>query len=1036
MGCCFSKELNFNPVGERTSLLQTPVSEHCSDQEAKQYSTVSRQASTECGQTNRAVDASSCNLSASPGSIDKRSSSVQDRAALWDKPRDEPRDDSRGKPPRGVSKNSDVQARTGTAVLSTVKRRIAENALKRANWFCDIDMSRHADPTGFKARCENTAASDTHGANGPHVSATCPLDNIHAEVSLQEPADSRVTQKAKVFFTARNDDYLDSAEKRLDFLTSERSMNTRTQSFYSICSIDADDLEGEREPSATEHRPVLDHTGVLNNTEAQVFINTSLSPAALETVNMTQEDSEKVSEDLKAAHVLPDVIGTFCDVGPTESIASDKHVSAPSEDGVMEKHEHMTGLHKTVDEIIPDLLERKSESTVDRRDMEHWCQARVHTDAELINVVREEVTEPETSQQESGRVSSESRSLDNKENILIGREPSPSRTWHELAPCSCLKPHQGSLCPENTSVAQVIENPPPSVVTSLLESDLKSRGVFTETSFQDIHLFPTATEPEPGPQLSSPQSFSSFTLDISGGNDDTLQLGMFQTGLVDHLGLDDAHSLLREINLGTEDATHTVSFPEPSDGAPGSVITDEHVDTCKDPVHINPNADYEDLLKANQCLLKEFSENVTSLRRMEQEISPSPLHHTTSSDADSSVHISLLSNSIQNPEDLKVCEKQMFPAAAQEEDRCCLKGNATLVKEECFNQHDLEGADQISLSVSRVKSPEMEVQESKPTDSDLSPGRNNDEQVIHLFLESGGDDPALSLHSPRHTETPDAFESTTLSKNSTQCENAHVPTHSLLGNADMQSFSDPSNQEPEGDLQHVQMISSAEQQVVEFDYRAPLGRTIRPVFKIGEPENGSEEPDSSDEGVERFVTSRLQGYQLNGLHVSGPSRDFGTDGMCPVINFSANNKAIALPVEPDQVDLYASLPSYEIHFLGPDQVTVENPASLTSTNDSERERGVLNMVSELLGKSEANEEGDGGHFLSVWAGEPELESAWQYRVSEGQGEGKPDSALDSERVQAFAAAYPYSLLVPDGACVWDWQHAVSLRQCRVASSLI
>lgn len=1145
MGCCFSKELNPKPISERTSLLQTSVTESCLDQEVKKYSAVTELAEErrpEYSQPNRHVDvgsdASSTKPSASLRSVDKRSSSMQDGARVWD----EFKDVSRNKPPGDVSKDSDIQAEADTAVLSSVKRRIAENAVKRANWFCEVDLSEHADSTPFKPRCENPTVTEALVPNCHHIRPTRSSADVSSEVSLtlkqnQEHvhAQSSICQKSDVFFTTKYlyDDPFHSDKKRSDFLTSDCSEKRRTQSFYSICSIDADDLVVERDPSAVMLPGAFDRTDLLTNTETRVFFSTSLSNAALETVNWTketQEDGETVSEGVSAetlplntAHVLPDVIGASRDLGSDENAVLGNCVSVPSEDRVMEKSEKLehrsdiTGLCKTVDETIPDLLERNdrfSDSVLNHTDVDRSCQTRVNAGGEFINISNLEGTETdceghhsETPEGDPKSLSSESGSLDNEESRLNScvdcREPkqaepntevnpSPmSRKQHEPSARSPLEAHnvsaQDTLHSEISRRPQVTEDQRTS--SSESESDVKSQGFILETSYrvadalnlnsksclspgEDNVLDMTesicsctereaaATEPEPGSESSSLQSSNSFTSDISERNS-APQPETFQTGLVDYSGFDACLLLThhdaekREINLGTEDVTCHISSTELSDVVPESEIADEHVETSENSVHINSKADYDEPLEANQSSMKRFGEKSTSLTRPEQELSPPPL--VTASNADFYVHANLLGDASQNLEDLIIGEEQMFPASAQkslntkEEVRSCLKENESLMKAECFNEHMLERPNHISLSIGRVKTSETELQNSKSMDLDLTPSRN-DVQVIRLFLESSSEKSAPSLHMSPYNEPPDTFGRITLSKNSMQCESAHVPAHALLGKTDTQSSSDLSNQEPEwthGDVQDVQMISTAAQQV-DIDYRVPLGRTISPVFEIRERAHALEGHHGPAEGVECFVTSRLlQGYQLaDEMYASGSACGLGAAETGPIPNFCADDKVvIPLPVEPDQVDLYASAPSYEIHLLSQSAITVpmqvENPPSLTSTNESERERGVLNMVSELLGKSEVNEDGDCSHFLSVWAAEPELESAWQCCLSEeeamgrnGQEGGKSDAALDCERVQAFTAAYPYSLLVSDEACVWDWQSTytqlVRLRPCCLA----
>lgn len=995
MGCCFSKELNPNLLSERTSLLQTSVTESCPGQEVKKYFSVSELAEEErpaYGQTNRGVDdrrdASSTDPSARLGS--------PDGTRAWD----EFKDDSRNKSPGDVSIDSDGQAETETAVWNSVKRRIAENAVKRANWFCEVDLSRHADLTPFIPQCENTTATDAPRPSGHRGRPTCASGAVSPELRLTQKqhqdhghAKSCINQKSDIFFTTKHlNDLLDSDEKISDFLASDCSVKRRTQSFYSICSIDADDLGVERDPSAMTLPAAFDHTDLLTNNET------------LTGTKETQEGGVMVSEDLPAetqkqnaehaALVLPDIIGTFLDADQND--ASEKRVSVPPEVSMMEKSKmhgcrsHVAGFLSTVDETIPDLLERNDrfgESVLDDTDTDSSCRMHANIHPEFIRFSALEMRE------------------------------------------SACEVHRSE------TAEHVVE--PDESICSHAEREA------------------TPIEAEAVSESNSLQSSTSSTSDISEGSGAVLQPQTFHTGLVDYLGFDACLLLTRhdagqkEINFGVEDITCHISSTELSGEAPDSGIADERVETSENSMLINSGADHKEPLEADQSSAKDFSENSMSLTWMEQVFSPSP--PVASSDADFSVHTSLLEGASQNPEDLKIGEEQMFPATNQEsfkvkeEDRCCLQENGMLVKAECFDEHTLKGPDQIS-SIGHVKTPEMELQNSKSADFDLTLGRNNDERVIHLFLEGSSENAAPS----HHAEPPDPLESATLSKNSIHFQCAHVPTYTLLGKADMPSSSDPSNQEPEltlGDVQDVQMVSTAEQQV-EIGYRVPLGRTVRPMFEIGEPAHALEGHDGADEGVECFVTSRLQGYQLaDGLHASSPSCDLGAAGICTVPDFCADNKAIPLPVEPDQVDLYASMPSYEIHFLGPNTVSVpvqvENPQSLTSTNESERERGVLNMVSELLGKSEVNEDGDCSHFLSLWGAEPELESAWQCRLSEEelmgqnvQEEGKADSTGDRERVQAFAAAYPYSLLVSDAACVWDWQSAygqlVRLRPCCVA----
>ncbi|XP_065114516.1 la-related protein 4B isoform X2 [Paramisgurnus dabryanus] len=165
--------------------------------------------------------------------------------------------------------------------------------------------------------------------------------------------------------------------------------------------------------------------------------------------------------------------------------------------------------------------------------------------------------------------------------------------------------------------------------------------------------------------------------------------------------------------------------------------------------------------------------------------------------------------------------------------------------------------------------------------------------------------------------------------------------------------------------------------------------------------------------------------------------------MDDVVNFV--NNAIPLPVEPDQVDIHATTPSYEIHLLNNGQFTVpvqlEKPQDLISTDELEGEQGMLNMVTNLLGKSELSDDMDCTRCLPAWAEDPHalfsdnpiescaLVSAWDQAVcgTNIQQDCESDSA-ESEDFQTsmpFIAPYPYNLLVNDGSCVWDWHNTYS-----------
>ncbi|XP_042607536.1 la-related protein 4B-like isoform X2 [Cyprinus carpio] len=116
---------------------------------------------------------------------------------------------------------------------------------------------------------------------------------------------------------------------------------------------------------------------------------------------------------------------------------------------------------------------------------------------------------------------------------------------------------------------------------------------------------------------------------------------------------------------------------------------------------------------------------------------------------------------------------------------------------------------------------------------------------------------------------------------------------------------------------------------------------------------------------------------------------------------------------------------------------VENPQG---SDEMEGEQGMLNMVSDLLGKSELSDEVDSSNCLPVWAKEPHvlfsdnqieacaLVSTWDNTVSEASltmPNVERDAESDFKTSMGFIAPYPYNLLATEGSCVWDWQNAYS-----------
>ncbi|TKS87386.1 La-related protein 4B [Collichthys lucidus] len=143
---------------------------------------------------------------------------------------------------------------------------------------------------------------------------------------------------------------------------------------------------------------------------------------------------------------------------------------------------------------------------------------------------------------------------------------------------------------------------------------------------------------------------------------------------------------------------------------------------------------------------------------------------------------------------------------------------------------------------------------------------------------------------------------------------------------------------------------------------------------------------------------------------------------CPDLKALVLDPAV-ISVDPGQIDVYASTPSYEIHLLGD-----EPPAT---SEEGEREGGMREMVSELLG-----EDADSSVcrlFPQPWIklGLGESCGGWAQGASEAEpSKGESEMGADTEQIPALVSelqpsmallgAYPYSTVMPQGPCVWDW----------------
>ncbi|KAM8822048.1 uncharacterized protein ACB058_021704 isoform 1-T1 [Synchiropus picturatus] len=123
-------------------------------------------------------------------------------------------------------------------------------------------------------------------------------------------------------------------------------------------------------------------------------------------------------------------------------------------------------------------------------------------------------------------------------------------------------------------------------------------------------------------------------------------------------------------------------------------------------------------------------------------------------------------------------------------------------------------------------------------------------------------------------------------------------------------------------------------------------------------------------------------------------------------------------VDLGQVDLYATTPSYEIH--------LQRQGPCLAAEEVEAEGGMMEMVSELLGE----DAGACRLFPQPWIrlGVEQSCENWAQGTQgeeeelseEAEGEQIPASVSELQPSMALLGVYPYSTVMPQGNCVWEW----------------
>ncbi|XP_050954377.1 la-related protein 4B isoform X2 [Labeo rohita] len=1155
MGCCFSKELNPNLVSERTSLLQAAIPEGSAAKDVRDcawsVADLTDEKPSQNGNVNAALDtscnASSTNLSAGLNLIKEGGSSVQEGMAFWDPPVGDPPIHEATVQKGNASRNDCLTAET----LDSVKRRIAENAIMRAKWFCD----------GQQNSTEITRDGKSKNAIlGQKISPSCILKDQHSteEVKTLWDVQSKPASTSKHATPPFNKcsgssiNLDDSEERNSGLLITDRGIK-KEQSFYSICLIDLEDLGSE-----CGHQPVTEADAVRYASapavsEKALFDNSLLpkdhtisgSRPSHETTQQTEIDPSERTTELGCSTNLPvdltlpneeDALPDLLKPLPTQE--NEKNVVSASCTDTEVTLSPSTAVEDTIDQLSPDLLSQNgqmselksstdtalpqgkpadllnncdlySSSGYKAADMESGSEFNVHNTISDESMLRPPQQVLNGSPDES-ELENQCRNYDNGESMKLNVEKIPNvdcficslSNTTESPPNVKLAIVESDQCvSKKTPTEEVLEKVPPALSAvsassseKLVETedqwfsikdaseDIENLKFCSETPLASdkedkLSKLPSCCRVEVDPRQIATQEevilnpCQGSILQSEGQTNDS---DMFKVALVPQSLSSPSHaemiSLDQEDKLDMTSSTHLHPcsvFPTDQ-----TKIVSESCDSPNVEQNVEPNANFANakpcdmsppLLLTNTLVNFDHRNVVDDVHTNSVPGSDCPVQeelfqsnaiwfvNTSHNDVNNKGH----SESIAASYLIQVGLGSEKPAAAQEQvmdneigETCLQDDEKTHIASKCFSEVEQKVLAEICLCEDDVKMSELEPRGLVPTSELLNCPNdgNNNNDCLEAVCSVSSDVQTLS-QPPCQSEVLETCDCSSLSINCTResaCQDLDSFTEQPVSDAQRSSVT--SIQE-HGDLQDMGEIRG------DVDCSIPLVSTESTArLSLETAQSCAVQGHGSDyASVESLTTTVPHVSQL--IPSSLGVLDFGQSDLKVITDDISDkpayvNAAIPLPVEPDQVDIYATLPSYEIYFLNKDQFAVPMQVeNLQVLDEMEGEQGMLNMVSDLLGKSELSDEVDSSHCLPAWAKEPHilfsdnqteacaLVSAWGNAVSEAsltmqndEQDAESDSAVVAEGFQTsvgFIAPYPYNLLGAEGSCVWEWQNDYS-----------
>ncbi|XP_029385165.1 uncharacterized protein LOC115061080 [Echeneis naucrates] len=1012
MGCCFSKELNPG-LTETSSLLQPPLHDGLNEvtERVKQHAeAVAQHVCLEEGKTCALDDWAPRKPLEDEETNPELDNEVCTKAAVLN------RDDSTWaerdlKPASSheeeaiiitTSTNAHTNTDTEEGVVHTaqpssepdpymdgptqipVRQKILDNATLRALWFSQIpeDHKQHKPTTSWSSPSRLPPAVSLCQGGQQDAPEAEHKDDMGAQVSV-------VT-------------------------TLCQSLQTRTQSFYSICSIDDDDLEHDHDHSQSQ---TAGATRSLLTAEAE----TAALPDILDSPAPCQSNGE-ASTARDNTHV-------------TESkMTSQSHVA---EQSPLQSHTHseeQTISSPAVSPQLPDLLppascqinsEVSTSHSTQPKDLS--CQMAAKDPEEVKDdLVRARVDSPTGGQSEEMTATEQQRIHMDDHGRADALHNAPEETKAEELDRSLLS----YLIP--------------------LEDRLSESVLITEKHIQSLEPEPESPDPQTSRQSPSPSKLD-LTL-FHKEEDDSLALGealvemdktRLQTQAIpvgpcrSHGDAGDAGDGGDGVHSSTTDTTLTEVSSVSNVSTVSSLLTFScHTSLIPFPDFIKTTTQQRDSTTLDTVDVNSNDPTVElgSVKTVNQD--PEPLF-PGSEDRDTrfdSCDKQVDSSDVKTGDKVVSGSEELFPdVLMSEDDRQAAK------KFQELNQSSklFEGDEVVDLTETGQTTSHLETSDKK---CDVLTERCDDSTCVKTTITLHSEDSSLSPPTQLCpvTSTPPPFEQVQDSFPAVlmcECEEQQLETVALTQICPLSMQIQHKSADDLTQQSHGPQTSSEPPQVF----------TSSVCSDRDDPQDAA---DCSTQPVESSHEIHLQGN--NEAEMSQevqPARDRGGLLQSPSISEARTDRTSFLDrdeghtritVDPGQIDAYASTPSYEIHFPGH-----ELPSA---AEDGERDGGMRDMVSELLG-----EEADSSvcrlypdpwiklgleESCKGWAQGASLAEPSQSEIKMGsEAELVPASVSELQPSMALLGAYPYSTVMPQGSCVWDWHTDCSQAEPAAAPSL-